>query len=563
MGKGRKAGIVNAVLGIDIKKFSTGLQNAKRQMKGASANFAQYGKVIAGVGAGIGAFAVSVAREYENLNVRLKTAFQGNETAARNAFKTINEFTKKTPFQLNEVADAFIKLKNMGLNPSMSALQSYGNTAAAMGKSLNQMIEAVADAATGEFERLKEFGIKARSEGNKVRFTFRGVTTTVAKNAAEIQKYLLEIGNTDFAGGILAQSETLDGQLSTLRDTIKGMANDLGQLMLPHIKKFVKRMQDLGDQISYVKDVIAAKTPQNELFDAQQAVYLAKKRRLKAFGVLTPQEVADLKGKHLENYLILTKAIDDATTAYKNLIAAKKENNQQDKTKTTTTTTPTTPTLEPTKEQIERAKLLAAAAKDRSMGVIGPMTSVGVDFGDTLMKPKTRMKLIQEQAQEMAQVVPIAFINMVTEVDSTLQRFNEMLTNFTVGTIGDFASAIGGALMGGKDAFVNFGDRWLSNLADFLGRFGEMLIAAGIGKVALDNLGGFGGGIPAIAAGIALKAFSGGINQHLSKSGNAMTGGATMQGTAMSGAGAPVTVTGVIRGSDLHLMVGDQNRRRR
>ena len=34
-----------------------------------------------------------------------------------------------------------------------------------MGKSLNQMIEAVADATTGEFERLKEFGIKARTHG--------------------------------------------------------------------------------------------------------------------------------------------------------------------------------------------------------------------------------------------------------------------------------------------------------------------------------------------------------------------------------------------------------------
>ena len=30
-----------------------------------------------------------------------------------------------------------------------------------MGKDITQMIEAVADAATGEFERLKEFGIKA------------------------------------------------------------------------------------------------------------------------------------------------------------------------------------------------------------------------------------------------------------------------------------------------------------------------------------------------------------------------------------------------------------------
>ena len=45
---------------------------------------------------------------------------------------------------------------------------------------LDDMVEAVADATTGEFERLKEFGIRASSQGDKVALTFRGVTTTVA-----------------------------------------------------------------------------------------------------------------------------------------------------------------------------------------------------------------------------------------------------------------------------------------------------------------------------------------------------------------------------------------------
>jgi uncharacterized membrane protein YqgA involved in biofilm formation len=44
--------------------------------------------------------------------------------------------------------NAFIKLKALGLQPSKEALTSYGNTATAMGKSLDQMIEAVADAST-------------------------------------------------------------------------------------------------------------------------------------------------------------------------------------------------------------------------------------------------------------------------------------------------------------------------------------------------------------------------------------------------------------------------------
>jgi hypothetical protein len=86
-----------------------------------------------------------------------------------------------------------------------------------MGKSLDQMIEAVADAATGEFERLKEFGIKAKTEGDRVKFTFQGVTTEVGKNSAEIKAYLEGIGNTKFAGAMSDQINTLNGAISNLR----------------------------------------------------------------------------------------------------------------------------------------------------------------------------------------------------------------------------------------------------------------------------------------------------------------------------------------------------------
>jgi hypothetical protein len=81
------------------------------------------------------------------------------------------------------------------------------------------MIEAVADAATGEFERLKEFGIRAKSEGDRVTLTFRGVSTNIGKNAAEIEGYLRRIGDVDFAGAMDARARTLDGAISNLGDS--------------------------------------------------------------------------------------------------------------------------------------------------------------------------------------------------------------------------------------------------------------------------------------------------------------------------------------------------------
>lgn len=160
---------------------------------------------------------VSVQREFDVLNAGLVTATGSAEGAAQ-AFEALQDFAANTPYDLAQVTEGFTKLVNLGLTPSERALQSYGNTASAMGKDMMQLIEAVADATTGEFERLKEFGIKASQEGDRVKLTFRGVKTEIGNNAAEIEEYLMKLGENEFAGSMQARMDTLDGALSNLGD---------------------------------------------------------------------------------------------------------------------------------------------------------------------------------------------------------------------------------------------------------------------------------------------------------------------------------------------------------
>lgn len=211
----------------NIVRLQKDMEGARKTVDGAMASITKtvqsamntVGALFAGVS--IGAFAgklVSVEREFGTLNASLVTV-TGSAREADKAFSLLTNFAATTPFSLQEVTAAFIKLKALGMDPSAEALRSYGNTASAMGKSLNQMIEAVADAATGEFERLKEFGIRAASEGNRVTLTFRGVSTNIGKNAAEIEAYLRRIGDVDFAGAMDARAKTLDGAISNLGDS--------------------------------------------------------------------------------------------------------------------------------------------------------------------------------------------------------------------------------------------------------------------------------------------------------------------------------------------------------
>lgn len=161
---------------------------------------------------------VAVQREFDVLNSSLKTV-TGSSAAAEREMAWLKDFAKETPFGLAQATQGFVKMKALGLDPTRAALTSFGNTASAMGKDLNQMIEAVADASTGEFERLKEFGIKAKKEGDQVSLTFQGVTTTIGSSAREITKYLEDIGNTSFGGAMEERAKTLDGTIAALGDT--------------------------------------------------------------------------------------------------------------------------------------------------------------------------------------------------------------------------------------------------------------------------------------------------------------------------------------------------------
>jgi len=164
----------------------------------------------------------------EQMQGALLSAVGGIPELADKAFAAIEQFASRTPFALDQSVQAFIKMQNLGIRPTEERMAGFGNTAAAMGKDLNQMIEAVADASTGEFERLKEFGIKANQEGDRVRFTFQGVTTEVAKNSDAIVGYLTDIGNTKFGDAMANQMERLPGLWSNLKDTIDGIWRDLG-----------------------------------------------------------------------------------------------------------------------------------------------------------------------------------------------------------------------------------------------------------------------------------------------------------------------------------------------
>lgn len=235
-----------------VRVSSTGVDKTTSQLNGLTKAAGAAAAAVVSLETAKQVFSALVdsQRNFDKLNSGLITMTGSAENAAK-AFSVLQQFAKETPYGINQAVEGFTKLVALGLNPSKEALISYGNTAAAMGKDLNQMIEAVADASTFEFERLKEFGIKSSQQADTVSFTFRGVTTTVKKNSEEIQKYLLNIGNTDFAGAMETRSKTLDGQLSSLADSFDGLVLAVAQSGFGDA---------VGEQAATAEDAITALT---------------------------------------------------------------------------------------------------------------------------------------------------------------------------------------------------------------------------------------------------------------------------------------------------------------
>ncbi len=239
-----------------LGQFTAAGGGAERATSGLTASFTKLlGPVtsLVSVAAGLSKL-VSVQREFDVLNAGLITATKSSEGAAV-AFDAISQFAQKTPYDLAQAVDGFTKLVNLGLTPSEKALMSYGNTASAMGKDLNQMIEAVADAATGEFERLKEFGIKAKQEGDKVSLTFQGVTTKIGNNAGDIENYLIALGENQFAGAMERRMDSLDGAVSNLADTWDTTfrlisQGGVGDIIEDGVRMATDALQELNDMLA-------------------------------------------------------------------------------------------------------------------------------------------------------------------------------------------------------------------------------------------------------------------------------------------------------------------------
>ena len=257
----------------DMKKATTVVQAASLKMKTALASIDK-GTVILAATAALVAFgkvATSAAASLEKMKVSFE-AMLGSSEAADKLVDSLNKFSAKTPFQLEDIGAATKQLlaAGVGVDDVTNKLQMLGDISAGANVPLKDMasifgkISNKGRAYTEELLQLSDRGIPIL----QVLSEQLGVTKNEVFELASQGKLTSEVMLNAFQvmtgeGGVfyeqmIKQSETLSGKWSTLKDNFQLFAAALGETLLPSLKLLadilIKVFQALTKVITKIKE---------------------------------------------------------------------------------------------------------------------------------------------------------------------------------------------------------------------------------------------------------------------------------------------------------------------
>lgn len=166
--------------------------------------------------------------DYETYKVQLETATKDTKKASQ-LMRDAIAFANKTPFETGQIIEATSKFESMGLSAT-KWLSITADMAGATSKDMIQAVEAVIDAvASGEFERLKEFGLskKTLEDLDKSGKVFNNKGQVI--NQIALTDLLFAEMEKRYKGGAESLSKTTKGMWSTVTGVFKNsMAKIVG-----------------------------------------------------------------------------------------------------------------------------------------------------------------------------------------------------------------------------------------------------------------------------------------------------------------------------------------------
>lgn len=285
-------------IGANTKKFNEGLDKVKGQTRALESNLAKIGKISAVAFAGAGAAiagAVAQAGKFERINTQFEVLTGSVETANK-TIKELSDFSARTPFEFESIANAGKTLLSFGFEAGevRQRLQEIGDVAAVTGKDVGELSVIFGQIAaqgklTGErLNQLQEAGVPiGPALANTLGIAESSLRDFVSQGKVSAEQFQVAFRSLSQEGGVAFQglekvSNTLEGQISTLKDNFLLFAADIGKQFLPIVKtatvaltEFFQFIRENEDLAKFAAIILASTTALGGLATALTAAGVA------------------------------------------------------------------------------------------------------------------------------------------------------------------------------------------------------------------------------------------------------------------------------------------------
>jgi len=257
-----KLGDLIVRIGADTRDLNKSLGRVQRNMRSMSGNFQRLGESMTrSLTLPIAAFGAAAVKSAADLET-LETSFVSLTGGARQAsmmMQQLNEFTAKTPFQIDAVANSARQLIASGTQVSQvnEQLQFLGDIAATSGNSIEEIAAIFAKVnAKGKVElenlnQLAERGIPiftALADATGLPADKLGAGAVSVKQFNDVLQGFAEQGG--FAEGAMERlSETAAGKLSTTMDNLKIAAAGLVETIMPRLQRALEIVTEFSQRL--------------------------------------------------------------------------------------------------------------------------------------------------------------------------------------------------------------------------------------------------------------------------------------------------------------------------
>jgi len=201
------------------------------------------GRAIIGAAAKIEVFA-------KQLEIVSGSAAEANKTLAK-----MREFARTSPLETEDVVQSYVRLRAVGIEPTMKEMKILGGVAVMMNRQLTNVLQAFIGLNTRTLRRL---GIQINRTGKMAIIESGNMRMEIENDATAIRVALLDMWEKRFPDAIKRAAGTTTAQLAIMKSEFFELSAVIGKEVLPTINKILKVVGKIAGAIRLEIEALTA-----------------------------------------------------------------------------------------------------------------------------------------------------------------------------------------------------------------------------------------------------------------------------------------------------------------